>query len=255
MEEQQISYPAGKANLIERRQDEMIHIFDKHTTSTEIKLDNFERYARRQKLARFIARYELFKKIINIKGSIIECGVHHGGGLIGWGKISAALEPYGIHRKVIGFDTFEGFPNIHDQDKGGSANTALVKKGFSAHTDTYTELEDCIKEFDDNRFLNQFPKVELVKGDATQTIPEFIENNKHVIISLLFMDFDLYEPTKVALDHFLPRVPKGGIIAFDEINNQFWPGETVALLEKTITLNNLSVKKFNFDPNIAYIQL
>ena len=103
--------------------------------------------------------------------------------------------------------------------------------------------------------MNQFPKIELVKGDATQTIPEYVENNKHLIISLLFLDFDIYEPTKVALDHFLPRVPKGGIIAFDEINNQSWPGETVALLEETNGLNNFTVNKFSFDPNIAYVQL
>jgi len=123
----------------------MTHIFDEHATNTAIKLDNFERYVRRQQLARFMARYELFKKIINIKGSIIECGVHHGGGLLAWGKMSAALEPYGLHRKVIGFDTFEGFPTIHEHDTGGKENTELVEKGFSAHTDTYAELADCVK--------------------------------------------------------------------------------------------------------------
>ena len=93
----------------------MTYIFDRHKTNTVIKLDNFERYIRRQQLARFMARYDLFKKIINIKGLIIECGVNHGGGLLAWGKMSAALEPYALHRKVIGFDTFEGFPNIHEK--------------------------------------------------------------------------------------------------------------------------------------------
>ncbi len=72
---------------------------------------------------------------------------------------------------------------------------------------------------------------------------------------MLFLDFDLYEPTMVALEHLLPRVPKGGIVAFDEINNKFWPGETLAAFEKFGGFNNVEIKKFAFDPNIAYIQL
>src|SRR5678815_3830048 len=77
----------------------------KYNSSVEDKLRNFEKYVKRQALTRFIARYELFKKIINIKGSIVECGVHHGGGLMAWAKLSAGLEPMALHRKIIGFDT------------------------------------------------------------------------------------------------------------------------------------------------------
>jgi len=100
--------------------------------------------------------------------------------------------------------------------------------------------------------LNQFEKVELLKGDANETIPKYMEENQHLIISLLFLDFDLYEPTKTALEHFLPRMPKGSIIAFDEVNNKFWSGETMAMVEKFKSLNNIELKKFQFDPNIAY---
>jgi hypothetical protein len=46
-------------------------------------VDNFEKYVKRQYLARFLVRYELFKLIKSVKGSIIECGVHQGGGLMG----------------------------------------------------------------------------------------------------------------------------------------------------------------------------
>ena len=46
------------------------------------KFDDFEKYTRRQIISRFLARYELFKMTKNIKGSIIECGVHYGGGLM-----------------------------------------------------------------------------------------------------------------------------------------------------------------------------
>ncbi len=103
--------------------------------------------------------------------------------------------------------------------------------GFSSEYDVYEELQELIKEFDDNRYLNQFPKVFLVKGDARETIPKYVEENPHLLVSFLFLDFDLYEPTKVALEYFLPRMCKGAIVAFDEIINPLWPSETQALLE------------------------
>lgn len=49
---------------------------------------------------------------LNIKGSIIECGVHQAGGVFTWAKLSSIYEPYNYHRKIIGFDTFKGFPSV-----------------------------------------------------------------------------------------------------------------------------------------------
>jgi hypothetical protein len=227
-------------------------LIEKYNYNFKDKLNNYEKFISRQSLARSLVRYELFKKIIHTKGSIVECGVHFGGGLMNWAKLSSALEPYAIHRKVIGFDTFDGFPNLTESDLESSNHNELIKGGFKSHNFIYDEIQDCIAEYDDNRFLNQFNKVELVKGDANITIPKYIEDNQHLIISLLFLDFDIYEPTKTALNHFLKRMPKGSVIAFDEINNEFWKGETIAMMEEFISLNQLELKKFEFDPNIAY---
>ncbi|MGG3020337.1 TylF/MycF/NovP-related O-methyltransferase [Brevibacillus parabrevis] len=182
--------------------------------------------------------------------------MHHGGGVMAWAKLSSGLEPYAFDRRVIGFDTFEGFPSIHESDQGSisNENSQMRVGGFATGYDSFQELTDVIQEYDQNRFLNQFSKVELVKGDATHTIPQYIKENPHLLVSLLFLDFDLYEPTKVALDHFLHRMPKGAILAFDEIHNPWWPGETQALLE-TLDLRKTQVNRFPFEPNISYIVL
>ena len=63
------------------------------------KFDNFSKYTRRQTIARFLARYEIFKKQIDIKGSIIECGVNEGMGLMSLAHFSVTLEPYNYQRK------------------------------------------------------------------------------------------------------------------------------------------------------------
>lgn len=227
-------------------------IFNKYQYDENIKLRNFEKYVDRFAIARFLARYELFKLTKNVKGSIVECGVHYGGGLMGWAKMSSIIEPYAVHRKIIGFDTFEGFPSLTKQDYVSEKHDQLVEGGFKSHNYIIDEIKDCIKTYDSYRYLNHYEKVEIIKGDAVTTIPEYINKNSHLIISLLFIDFDLYEPTKVALENFVNRMPKGAIIAFDEINNPLWKGETTAVLEHFKGINNLEIKKFEFDPNIAY---
>ncbi|GAB5380741.1 MAG: hypothetical protein Alis3KO_21280 [Aliiglaciecola sp.] len=235
----------------------MSRAFEASPLPTEQKLNGFEKYVRRQQLSRFIARYEMFKLNLEVKGSVVECGVFEGAGVMAWAKLSAMLEPYALDRHIIGFDSFNGFPSIDEKDTEQARNNPELKtSGLPTGEGVYKDVLNCIDEFNENRFLNHLEKVKLVKGDAIQTIPEFIVTNPHLIVSLLFLDFDLYEPTKVALSHFLPRMPKGAILAFDEINNPWWPGETRALLEAMgHSLNEIEIKRFSFDPNIAYVQL
>lgn len=223
-------------------------LFDANPSSWETKLENFPKYVRRQNLTRFLALYEIFKLIQPVKGSIIECGVNHGFGTMSWAKFSAILEPVNLMRRVYGFDTFEGFPGVSEKDR--SASSQHVKEGDLA-ADVHDELTQLIDIYDSTRFIGHVNKVQLVRGDATKTIPAFVEENPHLLVSLLYLDFDLYEPTKVALEHFLPRMPKGAVVAFDELDNPLWPGETLAMLE-THAKRPLRIERLDFDPYIGF---
>lgn len=222
-------------------------IFLNCSDSVEIKLENFTKYVRRQHLKRFLALYEVFKLVLPVKGSVIECGVWRGFSLMAWAKLSTMLEPENLTRRIYGFDTFEGFPSVHDIDQ--SAFKTNERGELSSHS--YDELFQLIKEYDADRFLGHIGKVELIRGDMAKTIPEFIERHQHLIVSLLFIDCDLYEPTKTALEHFLPRMPKGAIVALDDLDNPIWPGETLAILE-TVGINKLKLQRLEWDPYIAY---
>ena len=116
------------------------------------------------------------------------------------------------------------------------------------------ELQALIAEYDRDRFLGHVDKVHLIKGDVVQTIPPFLESHPHLVVSLLFLDMDLYEPTKAALKYFLPRMPKGAVIAFDELDNPMWPGETLAAIEE-LGLGRVSLRRFDWDPYISYAVL
>jgi Macrocin-O-methyltransferase (TylF) len=222
-------------------------IFDRNTDSVEIRIENFPKYVRRQHLKRFLALYELFKLALPVKGSIVECGVFRGFGLMSWAKLSTMLEPENLTRRIYGFDTFEGFPSVSQEDQNAVAEVAVG--GLSGGS--YEELQQLIVEYDRDRFLGHIDKVHLVKGDVTETIPRFVAENPHVVISLLFLDLDLYEPTKAVLEHLVPRMPKGAILAFDELDNPMWPGETLALLD-TVGIQGLRLRRFEWDPYISY---
>jgi hypothetical protein len=222
--------------------------FDANPNSWEKKLENFPKYVKRQNLTRFLALYEIFKRVIPVKGSIVECGVFQGFGTLSWAKFSAILEPVNLTRRIYGFDSFEGFPSLSEQDF--SDTSRHVQKG-DLYANSHDEILELAAINDSTRFLGHIPKVELIQGDATQTIPEFAKTHPHLLVSLLFLDFDLYEPTKVAIEHFLPRMPKGAIIAFDELDNPLWPGETLALLD-TVGAGRLRIERLPFDPYIGF---
>jgi len=225
-------------------------IFSNSPDSIGVKLENFTKYVRRRHLKRFLTLYEIFKQVLPVKGSVIDCGVFRGFSLMAWAKLSASLEPENFSRRIYGFDTFEGFPSVHEFDQVDFKTTSIGE--LSANS--YDELMQLIGEFDADRYLGHIPKIELIKGDMTKTIPAFVDQNRHLVVSLLFLDSDLYEPTKAALECFRPRMPAGAVIAFDELDKPIWPGETMAVLN-TLGLAKLRLRRSEWEPYISYAVL
>jgi hypothetical protein len=225
-------------------------IFNACPDPIETKLENFPKCVRRQHLKRFLAMYEIFKLVLPVKGSIVECGVYRGFGTMTWAKLSTMLEPENLTRRIYGFDTFAGFPGAGSKDK----NPLAEHKCGSLYADSYEELRELIAEYDRDRFLGHMEKVHLIKGDVSETIPRFISEHPHLVVSLLFVDMDLYDPTRVALEYLVPRMPKGAVLAFDELDNPMWPGETLALLEG-LGIRRLQLRRMEWDPYISFAVL
>ena len=202
---------------------------------------NFPLYVRRQDLTKFLMRYELFKMAMQVHGSIIECGVLGGAGAMTWYHLSSIFEPYNHTRRIVGFDTFEGFPSVSDKD-----GTHEVGEMAS---DSYEHILGVAKHHDTDRPIGHIPRLELVKGDAIETIPKYQADNPHLIVALLYCDFDLYEPTDVALRYFLHLMPKGAVVAFDEAGNKNWPGETRAILPY---LRGLKLQRMPWQSTVSY---
>jgi hypothetical protein len=213
------------------------------------KLLNFPKYVPRPAIMRLLCKYDIFKNILNIQGSVVECGVLFGGGLMTWAQLSTILEPMNHQRRIIGFDTFAGNTSIQKEDKG--TTVSKLYKADDVTIDTYEDLKECIKIHDIGRPLNHIEKVRLVRGDIKETVPQFIKDNPHLVVSLLYLDVVLYEPTSIALEYFVPRMPKGSIIGFDELNADAAPGEAIAVIER-LGINNLHVQRSTFGTQISY---
>jgi hypothetical protein len=205
-------------------------------------------FSSRVSVQSLITRYEMYKLILNVPGDIIECGVYRGNSFTFLAHLSVILEPFSVNRRLIGFDTFEGFSSI-DPSRDPSD---VTEETFA---DTSIEvLENALSAIDRIRPVNKVERFKLVKGDITNSLPQFIAENPWMTCALLILDTDLYAPTKIALEEVLPLMPKGGVIVFDEFNYQNYPGETQALRD-TFGINSMAVRKLPYESCTAYIVL
>lgn len=230
--------------------EKLVETFESSNLATEDKLINFPRFVNRRDVATFLNRYEIFKKVVNVHGAIVECGVNLGAGLFSWLHFSSILEPYNSSRYIVGFDTFNGFQSLNENDEKGIYLEDRWKEFSSKQS--YNEILDSIETQTENRPLSHLDKLSVVKGDATETIPSYMIDNPHLLVALLHIDFDIHEPTKIALENIVPRMPRGSIIAFDDLSAHEGPGETIAFLE-SMDLKKYKLCRNNFDSFLCYL--
>ncbi|MCX6582734.1 MAG: class I SAM-dependent methyltransferase [Candidatus Aminicenantes bacterium] len=190
------------------------------------------------------ARYELFQRVVDLPGDIVECGVLNGGGVLYWARLLQVFNPLS-QRKVIGFDTFEGYPESMkgEQDKKTSDSFLKAAQYTGASPEKIMETAAALG-------LDRW--IELVKGDATVAIKKYVQENIGFRAALLNLDFDIYEPTLAALECLYYRVVPRGIIAFDEYAVHQW-GEALAV-DEFFKGKNIVLKAFpwGFSPT-AYM--
>lgn len=206
--------------------------------------DDFVMYGTLDRFTKLWARYELFQAVADMPGDIVECGVLNGGGVLYWARLLQVFNPLS-QRKVIGFDTFEGYPNSMkgDQDKKTSDSFLKAAQYNGASPEQIMAAAAS---------LGLDHRIELVKGDATVAIKEYIQKNVGFRAALVNLDFDIYEPTLAALENLYPIVIPGGVIAFDEYAVHQW-GEAKAV-DEFFTGKNATLKAFpwGFSPT-AYM--
>lgn len=213
------------------------------------KLSNFGLFLNSKNLGRILFMDYIYRQIVDVQGVVMEFGTRWGQNAALFSSLRGIYEPYNSLRKIIAFDTFEGFPSISDKD----GTSDILKENNYSTTEGYEEyLESVMYLLEQDNPLNHIKKYEIVKGDATVEIDKYLHNHPETIISLAYFDLDIYEPTKKCLDAIKHRLVKGSVLAFDELNDDNFPGETIALME-SIGLRNIKLKRLPYVSRVSYL--
>src|SRR5919198_3973204 len=182
-------------------------------------------YLNRQTLSRILFMHELYKQIVRVPGIVVELGVRWGQNLALFSSFRGMEEPFNHTRRIVGFDTFSGFPEPSAQDGDApiaSAGAYAVPEGYEDY------LHEVLAYHEQESPLAHLRKFELVKGDATETLPRYLEEQPETVVALAYFDFDLYEPTQVCLEAIRPHLVSGSVLGFDQLGSRNFPGETLA---------------------------
>ena len=245
-----LNYPLQRFSSSDRQQPrkKLMALFEASPLPKDHLMVNLGLYQRSSVVAKFLYLNELYQHIIDIPGVIMEFGVWWGQTLVQFQNLRAVYEPYNRTRKVIGFDTFEGYSSPVGQD----ANSSLVQSGqYAVSADYVNYLTELMRYHDDENGIDESTKFELVKGDATRTTQKYLKDHPETIIALAYLDMQLYEPTRECLDAILPHMVKGSVIAMDELNCADFPGETIAFKEN-VGLRRFPVRRSRFLPDRTY---
>ena len=214
-------------------------------------LDNMGLFLNSKTLSRIKFIDFLYQKIVEIPGVIMEFGTRWGQNSALFSSLRGIYEPYNRTRKIVAFDTFEGFPGVSPED---GLCESITPGGYKV-TENYAAYLDQVLGFHEKENpLAHIKKYALVQGDATLTLPRYLEENPETIISLAYFDFDLYEPTKRCLQLIRDRLVKGSIVGFDELNEHETPGETLAVME-VLGLNNLELRRLSYVSRVSYFEV
>lgn len=205
---------------------------------------------KRNALSRILYLDELYKEILPVPGVICEFGVHWGGSLATLLNLRNLYEPYNVERFIYGFDTFEGFATVDEKDgQAAEVGDYASKQNYEKTLSEILNYHESISAFQSRRMF------ELIKGDATLTIDQWLDENPGATIALAIFDMDVYKPTKEILEKILPRLTRSSVIVFDEFCHRGFPGEVIAarevfnMMDVTVTRSqhqsHVSIMRFN----------
>jgi len=194
----------------------------------------------------------LYRQIIGVHGVIMEFGTRWGQNLSLFAALRGMYEPFNRLRKIIGFDTFTGFPEIGEED---NKKCAVIRKGGLSCTEKYVDYLTKVMQYQEaDNPMSHVKRFDIRAGDAVVEIDKYLKEFPETIVALAFFDFDIYEPTKRCLEAIRGHLVKGSLLAFDELADHDSPGETIALRE-VFDLNSVALKRVPYASRVSYFIL
>lgn len=227
---------------------EFIELFKNCPIPDEQIFNNLGLFLKSKDLSRILFVDHLYRQIIDKQGVIMDFGTRWGQNMAIFAALRGLYEPFNRHKKIIGFDTFKGFPEISKKD-GKSDLMELGNISVSKNYPSY--LAKILDYHEKTNPLSHIKKYEIRIGDAVIEIERYLKEFPETIVALAYFDFDLYKPTRKCLEAIKPCLIKGSVLAFDELNDHDSPGETSALKE-VFGLNAIRLKRLPITSRTSY---
>jgi hypothetical protein len=235
----------GDAAQADRRK-QLLELFRRWPVPDDEFFLNLGMFLAPQTLGRVLFMDHLYRQILPIQGIVVEFGCRWGQNLSLLTSLRGLYEPFNRLRKIVGFDTFEGFPSVSREDAG-------LSQGMYSTAPEYAHFLKQVLDLQEQESpLAHIKKHEVVQGDASLTVREYLDRNPHTIISMAYFDLDIYKPTRDCLLAIRDHLTQGSVIGFDELNDQVCPGETVALKE-VLGLSRFSIRRFGPSARTSYV--
>lgn len=194
------------------------------------------------RIYKLLAHYELYQKILDVPGDILELGVYKGASLIRLATFRQTLENAST-RRIVGFDAFGSFPR--DNISLPSDNQFI--EDFERTAGFGLKVEEIREIFKHKGFQN----IHLVPGNIFHTLDEYLQQFPATRIAFLHLDMDVKEPTQYALEKLFERVTAGGLVVFDDYGMVAGATEVVDAFAKK---HGLPIQKTRHYTIPAYIQ-
>ena len=162
-----------------------------------------------------------------IPGDFVECGVWQGGCSAAIKLAEPSIELSVPQRQLHLFDSFEGLPQVQPIDGPMAYQWQQAVNVPTYYDNCAAALELVQQNFAQLGLLKE--SVCFHKGWFENTIPAFVKNHTDFKISLLRLDGDWYESTKVCLNYLYPLVSEKGVVIIDDY--YAWDGCAVAVHE------------------------
>lgn len=210
------------------RKGRLLELFAQRTMNDDELLANSGLYIRSSGLAKLLFLNELYEMILDVPGIIMEFGVWYGQNISVFENLRAIYEPFNQNRRIVGFDTFDGYASLTEQEKSSpliSGEGYKLPKGYVDH------LRAVIAYHERNNILGHIEKHEIIAGDVVETAPKFFQDHPGDVVALAYFDLATYTPTKKALEAVLPHTVPGSVFLMDELNFRDYDGASVAFKE------------------------
>lgn len=226
----------------------------KHYPATEEEMErSLGLFIRGSLLARLLAIAEIYARIVDLPGAILDLGTWRGQTAVLCENLRAIHEPLNFQRRIHAFDTFEGYTGFAEREREAPAfgnGTYSLPEGYDGLLRRLLDLHER-----NNAMGHIHGKHGVIKGDIRTTLPDFFRQQPNEAIALAWFDLNAMEPTEFAFSQIVDRVVPGGIVAFWQLARDKITAEGAHYAAKILNAVPHTLHKARSYPSLCYIVL